>query len=154
MSLTCDLIVFVSFFSGLQEFKNEKFRGRFLTVSVARENFMEKLKREREESTQPTQSPLNTARGIPDVVIKPIIVSNPFRSNVEKSSKVTRTFDSCDDEVSNNSFQSMSHATTVEPESCIKRKSNVFTENGKVGGYNRKILFNPKEIKNKNSFSD
>lgn len=35
---------------GLQEFRDEKFRGRFLQVSVARENFLDKLKREREEA--------------------------------------------------------------------------------------------------------
>lgn len=34
----------------LQEFKEEKFRGRCLQVTVARENFLEKLKREREDA--------------------------------------------------------------------------------------------------------
>lgn len=38
----------------IQEFKNEKFRGRFLQISIARENFLEKLKREREEATSNT----------------------------------------------------------------------------------------------------
>lgn len=36
----------------IQEFKQEKFRGKFLQVTVARENFLEKLKREREEASQ------------------------------------------------------------------------------------------------------
>lgn len=36
----------------LHEFKEQKFRDRFLQVTVARENFLEKLKREREEAAQ------------------------------------------------------------------------------------------------------
>lgn len=34
----------------LQEFKEQQYRGRYLQVTVARENFLEKLKREREEA--------------------------------------------------------------------------------------------------------
>lgn len=40
----------------LHEFKAEKFRGRFLQVTVARENFLEKLKREREEAEKYTSN--------------------------------------------------------------------------------------------------
>lgn len=36
----------------VQEFKDEKFRGKYLQVSVARENFLDKLKREREEAAE------------------------------------------------------------------------------------------------------
>lgn len=45
-SFKCVSIIYL----GLQEFKNEKFKGRFLNVTVARENFLDKLKREREEA--------------------------------------------------------------------------------------------------------
>lgn len=116
--------------SGLQEFQNEKFRGRYLTVSVARENFMEKLKREREESTQSPGSNTKT-----DVTTNADVTSNPFRLNIEKKSKVIQAFDSDDDdeEESNRSLTSPSNAT-AEPESVVKRKSKLFTENGKVNG--------------------
>lgn len=87
-----------------------------MTVSVARENFMEKLKREREESTQ---SPLSKAKT--DVVV----TANPFRFNVEKTAKVIRTFSSDDEESVGNG--------TAEPDTVVKRKSKLFTENGKVG---------------------
>ncbi|XP_037036322.1 probable RNA-binding protein CG14230 [Bradysia coprophila] len=103
----------------LEEFKNEKFRGRFLTVSVARESFMEKLKREREESTQ---RPLETDK-LP-VNPKPIVVKNPFRPTVQN--RTVRTFDS--DNVEPNT----SVTSTIDPEDCIKRKSKLFTENGKI----------------------
>lgn len=107
---------------GLQEFKNEKFRGRYLTVSVARENFMEKLKREREESTQSPK--LNNTKT--DVSVNPIIVvANPFRLDVQKNAKTIQTFNSDDEE------SPISNAGS-EPESVIKRKSKLFTENGKV----------------------
>lgn len=42
----------------LQEFKEQKFQGRFLQVTVARENFLEKLKREREEAAQQSSKKL------------------------------------------------------------------------------------------------
>lgn len=109
---------------GLQEFKSEKFRGRYLTVSVARENFMEKLKREREESTH---SPVTNVKS--DVNTTSTVSNNPFRSNVEKSGKIIRKFDLDDEE------QSVSGPVT-EPDPCIKKKSKSFTENGKVGTSN------------------
>ncbi|KAJ6634220.1 putative RNA-binding protein [Pseudolycoriella hygida] len=100
----------------LEEFKNEKFRGRYLTVSVARENFMEKLRREREESTQSsvphTKSNVNK--------------NNPFRLNVMPNAK--QTFNS-DNEDSNRTLPSQSY-DTEEP--LIKRKSTMFFENGKI----------------------
>lgn len=113
--------------SGLQEFKNETFRGRYLTVSVARENFMEKLKREREESTQSPKTDVSTRA---DVSPKLNVSTNPFRVDVKKNAKVLRTFSS-DDEETNRSFTSQDSAF-AEPESVIKRKSKLFTENGKV----------------------
>lgn len=128
-----------TFSLGLQEFKNEKFRGRYLIVSVARENFMEKLKREREESTQ---SPSNSTK--PDVSVNPVVnVINPFRLNVTTNAKIIQTFNS-DDEESNNTPTPIGNPFT-EPDSVIKRKSKLFTENGKVNAtesiYVQEIIF-------------
>lgn len=105
--------------SGLQEFKNEKFRGRFLTVTVARENFMDKLKREREESTQ---SPSNSA--------SVDVSSTPSQLMIKNNIKIIKTFSS-DDEDSNKSCSSLSNSTE-EREAVVKKKSKLFTENGKV----------------------
>lgn len=104
----------------MQEFKNEKFRGRFLTVSVARENFMDKLKREREESTQ---SPLISA--------STDVTSTPSLLTIKPNNKIIKTFSS-DDEESNKSFTSRSF--TEETETVVKKRSKLFTENGKVDG--------------------
>lgn len=109
-----------------------------MTVSVARENFMEKLKREREESTQ---SPVSKTK--PDVTTTDS-TTNPFRLNIEKKSKVIQAFSSDDEE------SSKSNAFT-EPESVVKRKSKLFTENGKVNAADS-LAF--QEIFFKNYFSD
>lgn len=105
----------------MQEFKNEKFRGRFLTVSVARENFMDKLKREREESTQ---SPLISA--------STDVASTPSLLTIKQNNKIIKTFSS-DDEESNKSFTSPRNFTE-ETETVVKKRSKLFTENGKVDG--------------------
>lgn len=114
--------------TGLHEFKTEQFRGRYLTVSVARENFMDKLKREREESTQPKQSPVN--HGNYEVNIRPASTKNPFASQTEKNNKIVRTFDS--DDESNVGLQPTIDEAFLEPDSCVRKKSKSFTENGKV----------------------
>lgn len=94
---------------------------------MARENFMDKLKREREESS--IQSPLNNTKI--DDSASAVVKANPFRLNIKSNSKIIQTFDSDDDE-SNNSLNTVNNVTAAEPESVIKRKSKLFTENGKV----------------------
>lgn len=88
---------------------------------MARENFMEKLKREREESTQSPK--LNSTKS--DVSVTPVVVTNPFRLDVQKKAKIIQTFNSDDEESSVSNDRS-------EAESVIKRKSKLFIENGKV----------------------
>lgn len=101
---------------------------------MARENFMEKLKREREESTQsPVSNTKTDVTTKADVTTKTDVAINPFRLNIEKKSKIIQAFDSDDEEESNRSLTSLSNAT-AEPESVVKRKSKLFTENGKVNG--------------------
>lgn len=92
-----------------------------MTVSVARENFMEKLKREREECSQgPSLNGSNADTSV-NQIEKPRI-----KKNVEVIQAISSDSDSSDSSVSSR------EKSSVEPEIIVKRKSKLFTENGKV----------------------
>lgn len=132
----------------LQEFKEQQFRGRYLQVTVARENFLEKLKREREEAAQhkPTKDESNKK---PTETVKAVLptISTGHSSSSESSS----SDDSSEDESpptqsksvvrqnGSKKFKSSSESSDSDSESneneenlVLRKKSKIFLENGKV----------------------
>lgn len=131
----------------LQEFKEQQYRGRFLQVTVARENFLEKLKREREEAAQQKQKKEESIE-IHVETVKAVLptISTGISDDSESSSD-----DSSEDERPNENkavvpqngskrFKSSSESSDSsdsEPENhednlILKKKSKIFLENGKV----------------------
>lgn len=125
----------------LQEFKTQQFRGRFLQVTVARENFLEKLKREREEAAQLKLKKDDDTKQ-PVVTVKASLPTMSKGDSSESSSDES----SSEDEAPNvppavrqigkpKTFKS----SDSEPDSdgnednlILKKKSKMFLENGKV----------------------
>lgn len=124
----------------LQEFKTQKFRGRFLQVTVARENFLEKLKREREEAAQLKSKKEDDSKQ-PVVTVKASLPTMSKGDSSESSSD-----ESSEDEAPNvppvvsqigksktfKSSDSESDSDGNEDDLVLKKKSKMFMENGKV----------------------
>lgn len=131
----------------LQEFKEQQYRGRFLQVTVARENFLEKLKREREEAAQQKQQKEESVETQVETVKSVLPTISTGNSDDSESS----SDDSSEDERPNESqtvakqngakkFESSSESSDSsdsKPENdednlILKKKSKIFMENGKV----------------------
>lgn len=138
---------------GIQEFKDEKFRGRFLQVSVARENFLEKLKREREEAA--LNKPISVATASAASTSQPAAALPTLKpAKLSKSSSSGSDDSSSDDEPepkktvvtavksvngmkkpassSSSSSSSASESSDEEPDLILRKKSKAFLENGRV----------------------
>lgn len=136
----------------LREFKEEKFRGRFLQVTVARENFLEKLKREREEAEKHTsKKDVEHSKSTADKVE---MVELPTISAAVSSSSDSSSSDdsSSEDEsirkpaivkaktngnkfrkVVSSSSESSDSESEQDPDNLVlKKKSKIFLENGKI----------------------
>lgn len=131
----------------LQEFKTQQFRGKYLQVTVARENFLEKLKREREEAVQNEQSSKSQSTNIDSEFVDAVLptistghsdesssdessedecanqqnVSAARKNGVKKVKSSTESSDSNDSEHENN-----------QENLILRKKSKIFMENGKV----------------------
>lgn len=131
----------------VQEFKEQKFRGRFLQVTVARENFLEKLKREREEASQTRQKKDESSVNAKEIINTKL----PTLSTGNSSSSESSSDKSSDDETpmqqtkpvgkqnGSKKFGSSSGSSDDEDEAendednlILKKKSKIFLENGKV----------------------
>lgn len=134
----------------LQEFKSQQFRGRYLQVTVARENFLEKLKREREEAAQvkkpSTSQSKNSELGVVKAVLPTISTGDSDESDDSSSDE------SSEDERANQNasaakpngvkkFKSSSESSDSsdsdhdknDPDNLVlRKKSKIFLENGKV----------------------
>lgn len=138
---------------GIQEFKDEKYRGRFLQVSVARENFLEKLKREREEAAQQSQAKSAASTStVPET--QPAVALPTLKSTKDDSSSSSSSDDSSSDEEtpakktatstskatngvkkatkSSSSSSSSSSESEDEDNLILRKKSKAFLENGKI----------------------
>lgn len=125
----------------LQEFKAEKYRGQFLQVSVARENFLEKLKREREEASQrgvnKASESLNTSaatdvRGdLPTFSAKIPSDDESSSESSEEDEPVVQKAKSTPSRNNSRFFESEDEDMEVDS-TFLKKKSKKFLENGKV----------------------
>lgn len=132
----------------LQEFKAQQFRGRYLQVTVARENFLEKLKREREEAAQFKQPNTSQSRiadsEIVDAVLPTISTGN---SDESESSSDESSEDECATKnasivkpngvkkiksSSESSDSSDSDRENDQDNLILRKKSKIFLKNGKV----------------------
>lgn len=132
----------------LQEFKEQQFRGRFLQVTVARENFLEKLKREREEAAQHKPAKNETTQ-IQTETVKAVLPT--ISTGDSSSSESSSSDDSSEDESpptqskpiakqngskkfksSSGSSESDSDSNENEDNLVLRKKSKIFLENGKV----------------------
>lgn len=129
----------------IQEFKQETFRGRFLQVTVARENFLEKLKREREEAAL-------LAKTKPDHSAKSAIESTPtaklptIKSVKEAPSSSSSSSESEDEQETPKIVAKPNGKRAPKPPSSseesgesdqdenplMKKQSKKFVENGKI----------------------
>lgn len=129
----------------LQEFKQQKFRDRYLQVTVARENFLEKLKREREEAAQYKEKK-NESTPSKTETIKAVL---PTISTGNSSSSESSSEESSEDEApppvkkpvaklnGSKKFNSSTESSDSESDEdkdnlVLKKKSKIFLENGKV----------------------
>lgn len=123
----------------LREFKQQQFRGRYLQVTEARENFLEKLKREREEAAQNKQKKEESAKEANETVkaVLPTIAADA------SSSSESSDDESSEDEIapphkshvlakSSRKSSDSSESEIDEDDLILKKKSKIFLENGKV----------------------
>lgn len=121
---------------GLQEFKNEKYKGRFLNVTVARENFLDKLKREREEAAGSAQvKPAAEVPSFPEPLRALPVMK--VKQSVESSSESEDS--SSEDEKPVPKPRVLPQRTFVvqdEPDEdgniMLRKRSKAYLENGKV----------------------
>lgn len=132
----------------LQEFKREKYRGQFLRVTVARENFLDKLKREREEAAkqQSTKNAENNkSKGENETNAKAVLPSFAVKSDAKSSSESSSSSDesSSDEEeitatqkstkVNRSKKQTSSSSDSSDVNDLVlRKKSKIFLENGKI----------------------
>lgn len=134
----------------LREFKQEKYRGRFLKVTVARENFLDKLKREREEAAElkSVKNAQNARRKNDSGEVKPILPTFTAKSDVKSSSESSDDNSSEEEQVvtpqkpteangvkwrqSSSSSSDSSDSDADENELVLRKKSKIFLENGKI----------------------
>lgn len=133
----------------LQEFKEQQYRGRYLQVTVARENFLEKLKREREEAAQHKQikDESITNEVEPSTVRAVLPTISTGKSDESDSSSDDSSEDECQQE--NQTFRKPNESKQFEAASIssdsydskpennednliLKKKSKIFLEKGKV----------------------
>lgn len=117
-----------SLFPGLQEFKEEQFRGRFLQVSVARENFLEKLKREREEAAlnNPAGAVAPESANITENVVRAAPVKLPtlkVKKETAVSSSSSSEESSSDEEVAPAKPAKPAVTLPVKPTNGVKKKA-------------------------------
>lgn len=132
----------------LQEFKTQQFRGRYLQVTVARENFLEKLKREREEAAQSKQPSTSQSRKADSEIVDAVL---PTISTGNSDESESSSDESSEDESANQNapapklngvkkFKSSTESSDssdsdreIDQDNLIlKKKSQIFLENGKV----------------------
>lgn len=138
----------------LREFTQEKFRGRFLNVTVARENFLDKLKREREEAAQLQAAKLaqneksrnenarETKAALPTFTAKPDAKSSSESSSESSSDEEVATTQkspkangSIKQTMPSAPSDSSSESDTDDDdgnELVLRKKSKIFLENGKI----------------------
>lgn len=129
----------------LHEFKAQEFRGRFLQVTVARENFLEKLKREREEAARFEKSNKSQSSSEQTETVNAVL---PTISTGNSDESETSSEESSDEGEANQNastakqngakkFESSSGSSDSEEEidednPIMRKKSKIFLENGKV----------------------
>lgn len=128
----------------LQEFKSQQFRGRYLQVTVARENFLEKLKREREEAEQHKQTTKQSTKIETNTTSVALpCISTGKSDESESESDDSSSEDECEPVAKQNgskkcmSSSESSSSSDSEPDNneenlVLKKKSKIFVENGKV----------------------
>lgn len=128
----------------LQEFKEQQYRGRYLQVTVARENFLEKLKREREEAAQHQQNKEQTVKSQDETVAAVLPTISTGKSDDSESSSEsseeeeppakTKTIVKQNGSLKYKSSEESSESESeIDEENLIlKKKSKIFLENGKV----------------------
>lgn len=141
----------------IQEFKQDQWRGRFVQVSVARENFLDKLKREREEaaqsglnhSTASVSATENASKTTNLPSLKSAKKEASSSSSEESSSEdepepvkatavvkptngVKKTTKAASSSSSSSSSSDSSGSEDEDGDLIMRRRSKVFLENGKV----------------------
>lgn len=136
----------------LEEFKQEKYRGRYLQVTVARENFLEKLKREREEAAQ-----LQAGKHLHGKNVKATDVAGDLPSFTTKTDaksaleSSSSSDDSSDEEIETAKPSNKLNGTKMQQSSSssgssdadadddddgnnlvLRKKSKIFMENGRI----------------------
>lgn len=126
----------------LGEFKEQQFRGQFLQVSVARESFLEKLKREREEANEFTAKKSKEATDKSSVAdVSGELPS--FKADIQSDDESSSESSEDDEPVVNKSkfvgvkgnsryFGSDQEEEVEVDNSFLRKKSKRFLENGKV----------------------
>lgn len=122
----------------MQEFKDEKFRGRFLIVTVARENFLDKLKREREEAAQKADPSQRVEEHSVPKVSLPTIVSKSKSDG--SSSESSSSEESEEEEVIPKPVWKRPASKPIEKSESeedednlvLRKKSKSYLENGRV----------------------
>lgn len=139
----------------LREFKQEKYRGRFLNVTVARESFLDKLKRERDEAAKlEADKNAHKEKHVIEIAteteVKAVLPSFTVKSDAESSSESSSSSDesSSDDEIAptqnSSKFNGAKKQTPSSGNSSsgtdddngndlvLRKRSKIFLENGKI----------------------